>query len=54
MAGAARHLLISGPMGTGKSTAGRLVADRLSLPFTDLDADVEAQAGCSVAALFAR
>ncbi|MCB9545923.1 MAG: shikimate kinase [Myxococcales bacterium] len=54
MAGAARHLLISGPMGTGKSTVGRLVADRLSLPFTDLDADVEAQAGCSVAALFAR
>ncbi|MEZ4471009.1 MAG: shikimate kinase [bacterium] len=52
MAGAARHLLISGPMGTGKSTVGRLVADRLSLPFLDLDALVETDAGMSVARIF--
>jgi shikimate kinase/3-dehydroquinate synthase len=46
-------LLLDGFMGAGKSTTGRLVAARVGLPFVDLDAQVEARAGTSVAALFA-
>ena len=33
-----RHLFLYGPPGSGKSTIGRLLAARLALPFTDLDA----------------
>ncbi len=40
-------------MGSGKSTLGALVASRLAIPFIDLDAHVEAVAGCSVAEIFA-
>lgn len=33
-----RHLIMVGLPGAGKSTVGRLVADRLGAPFVDLDA----------------
>ncbi|MEO7328056.1 MAG: shikimate kinase, partial [Minicystis sp.] len=46
-------LLLQGFMGAGKSTTGRLVAARAGVPFVDLDAQIEARAGTSVAALFA-
>lgn len=46
-------LLLSGFMGTGKSTVGRLVAARAGVPFVDLDKAIEAAAGRSVAAIFA-
>jgi shikimate kinase len=47
-----RHLYLSGFMGAGKSTVGRRLAARLGRPFFDLDAQVEAAAGRSVAQLF--
>ncbi len=43
---------LGGFMGTGKSTIGPRVARHLGLDFVDLDRVVEAEAGCSVAALF--
>lgn len=48
-----RPLLISGFMGTGKSTIGRSVAALTGSPFIDLDQEVERVAGVSVAELFA-
>lgn len=39
-------------MATGKSTVGRLVADRMGLTFCDLDELIVAEAGRSVAEIF--
>ena len=44
---------LTGFMGTGKTTVGRLLADRLHKPFVDTDARIEQVEGCSVAAIFA-
>lgn len=44
--------VLVGPPGAGKTTAGRLVAERLGVAFRDTDADVEAAAGATVAELF--
>lgn len=41
-------LVVTGFMGTGKTTAGRLAADALGLPFFDNDPSVEARAGASI------
>lgn len=49
-----RPVVLSGFMATGKSTVGRLVAERLGLPFVDTDDLVAADAGTSVGELFAR
>jgi len=40
-------------MGSGKSTVGRIVADALGCPFTDLDETIEKEAGRTVADIFA-
>ncbi len=53
MDNSARNLVLTGFMGTGKSTVGRLVAARLSRPFTDMDAEIERRAGQSIPAIFA-
>lgn len=37
------HIVITGPMGAGKTTAGRLVATRLDRKFLDSDLHIEAQ-----------
>lgn len=39
-------------MGSGKSTLGRGLAAQLGLPFVDVDARVEAEAGCRISNLF--
>ncbi len=49
-----RRVALAGLMGVGKSTIGRLLAARLDARFLDLDALVEAEAGVSIAAIFAR
>lgn len=48
-----RHIILIGPMGSGKTTVGDALASRLDLPFVDLDARIEADAGRSINALFA-
>ena len=45
-------VVLVGPPGAGKTTVGRLVADRLGVAFRDTDADVEAATGTTVADLF--
>ncbi|SDG07093.1 shikimate kinase [Sinosporangium album] len=48
---APRAVLI-GPPGSGKSTVGRLLAERLGAGFRDTDADIEAAAGKPVSDIF--
>jgi shikimate kinase len=45
-------LVLVGPPGAGKSTVGRLVAERLGLGFRDTDDDIEASAGKTIADIF--
>lgn len=45
-------LVLVGPPGAGKTTIGRLVADRLGVPFSDTDELVEERAGRSVSDIF--
>ncbi|HKI52614.1 MAG TPA: bifunctional shikimate kinase/3-dehydroquinate synthase, partial [Anaerolineales bacterium] len=42
------HIFLYGPSGTGKSTVGQLLADKLQLHFVDLDSVIEANAGMSI------
>jgi shikimate kinase len=44
----ARHIVLVGLMGSGKTTVGRLLAERLGRPLIDTDATVEAAAGRTV------
>lgn len=46
--------MLVGLMGAGKSTVGRRLARRLSLPFVDSDVEIEEAAGASTAELFER
>ena len=51
MAGGPRVVLV-GPMGAGKSTVGRLLAERWGVGFRDTDADIEATEGREISELF--
>lgn len=46
------HIFLTGFMGAGKSTVGRMVAERLGRPFVDLDALIEEREAASVAEIF--
>lgn len=48
----APKLVLMGPMGAGKTTVGKEVAERLSLNFADTDALIEADQGKSVSEIF--
>lgn len=48
-----RGVALGGFMATGKTTVGHRVARRLGLPFVDLDARIEQDAGKTVSQLFA-
>ena len=47
------NVVLVGPMGSGKSHVGRLLAARLDLDFADVDARIEADAGMPIPAIFA-
>jgi shikimate kinase len=47
------RLVLTGFMGAGKTTIGRLLAARLAWDFLDLDASIEARTGLAVPAIFA-
>ncbi|HVF35710.1 MAG TPA: shikimate kinase AroK [Candidatus Saccharimonadia bacterium] len=46
------NLVLVGPMGAGKSTIGRRLAERYRLAFHDLDQDIEARTGATVRLIF--
>lgn len=48
------NIALIGFMGSGKSTIGKLLAQRMGWKLTDTDSLVERVAGCSIAELFAR
>jgi shikimate kinase len=45
-------VVLLGYMGSGKSTVGRLLAERLNLPFTDLDEYIESEVGTEIPEIF--
>ena len=49
-----RRIVLTGFMGSGKSTVGPLLAGRLGWKFIDVDDVIEAEAGATIAELFAR
>ncbi|HEU4665907.1 MAG TPA: shikimate kinase [Dokdonella sp.] len=48
----APSLFLVGPMGAGKTTVGRLVAELFRMPFIDLDHEIEAHTGADVSLIF--
>jgi shikimate kinase len=44
--------VVIGPPGSGKTTVGRLLAEKLGVPFRDTDHDVEATAGKPIGEIF--
>ncbi|BCX05740.1 MAG: shikimate kinase [Candidatus Roseilinea sp.] len=48
-----RNLILAGFMGTGKSTVGRLCAQRLGLDFVDADEEIGRREGMPIPAIFA-
>lgn len=47
-----RRIVLTGFMGSGKSTVGPLVARRLGWAFVDVDDVIEAEAGATIAEIF--
>lgn len=46
------QLVLIGAPGSGKSTVGKALAERLGLDFVDVDAEIEAQAGKPITEIF--
>jgi shikimate kinase len=49
-----RSVVLVGMMGAGKSSIGRRLAARLTVPFVDADSEIEAAAGMTIAEIFAK
>lgn len=47
------RIVLSGFMGAGKTTVGRLVAEHLAMPFVDLDDEIERRSGRTIREIFA-
>ena len=48
-----KNVVLIGFMGTGKTSTGRILAQRLGRAFVDLDAKIEEEAGRSISEIFA-
>jgi len=48
-----KNVFLTGFMGTGKSSVGKILAERLGCQFIDLDALIVAEAGMSIKEIFA-
>ena len=48
----APNLVLVGPMGAGKSSIGKRLAERFGLQFADADRDIELRTGASVGTIF--
>lgn len=46
------RVFLTGFMGSGKTTVGRFLSERLEVPFVDLDREIERRAGMSVREIF--
>lgn len=46
------NIILTGFMATGKTTVGRLLADRLGYEFVDTDQLIEARSGCRIPEIF--
>ncbi|MFO3795977.1 MAG: shikimate kinase [Anaerolineales bacterium] len=49
-----RHLVLSGFMGSGKTTVGRILAQRLGRRFVDTDDEIVSRMGASIPEIFSR
>ncbi|MBN6066019.1 shikimate kinase AroK [Aggregatibacter actinomycetemcomitans] len=47
-----RNIFLVGPMGAGKSTIGRQLAQLLNMDFVDTDAEIEERAGADISWIF--
>ncbi len=47
------NIILTGFMGTGKTSVGRKVAERLGRPFVDMDSVIESRQGVTISELFA-
>ncbi|WP_347374964.1 shikimate kinase [Aequorivita sp. Q41] len=47
-------ILLIGYMGSGKSSVGKKLAEKLKLPFKDMDSEIEKIEGVSIATLFSK
>lgn len=52
MSGSGPRVVLVGPMGAGKTTVARLLAQRWDLPVRDTDEDIEATEGRSISEIF--
>jgi len=54
MAKSSKNLILTGFMGSGKSETGKLLAERLNIPFYDMDEMIATDEGMSVSDIFAK
>lgn len=47
-----KPIVLTGLMGTGKSAAGKMLAEKLKIPFFDSDQEIESRAGISINEIF--
>src|SRR3989338_8038678 len=49
---ALKNLVLTGFMGTGKSRVGRILADKLKMPFVDMDRVIEQRQGKTIVQIY--